>query len=662
MMARRQRSPTVTSGWPTVTSGGPALRPAWPAARSGAPAVRSGWPTATGTSPVTGTWPMATGGWPTAMGAWAVTARRPTATGSRPVATGTRRARDAAQMADRRPRAGTAPVRTRVALLAGAALAALLAAGCATIPDSGPVASAPLPAPSGAGACCGLIVEGPQSSWSPQQVVSGFLLASANFAHDHGIARQYLTPSASKSWRPGSQVTILAQTPTVYQPPQRLAGQENRASVVVSWQAVATLNGNGQYFAGARGGGSRQQVFTLVLVKGQWLIDGLPGASSGQVSHELLLPSVLFHLDYTPRNLYFYAQPDQLLVPDPVFVPVESSDPVTTLVTGLLTSPNGWLENAAVTAFPPGARVRKVQVLPGPPGAKTAIVDIGLPRSTPPSTIAAMAAQLVWTLTSPAYSPALIQAVKLKINGRTWTLGPGGAVQDFNDYKRYIPRAPRDENMYYVATNGAVRMFGKQAHSVAVPGQAGTGQVPLSKIAVSKDGHYLAGIAGPATTVYTESLDAAARQHASAAELSLHSRLTGTGFSALSWDSAGDLWVAGRVHGSPGVWVIPAAKGAAVQVTLPFGLGPVTGLRVAPDGARVALIVGTGSASRMLLGAVARTGAGVGIIHTAPLAPGLVGLSALTWYDEDHVLAITQAAIGTRLWDVPVNGAGAILK
>jgi hypothetical protein len=64
----------------------------------------------------------------------------------------------------------------------------------------------------------------------------------------------------------------------------------------------------------------------------------------------------------------------------------------------------------------------------------------------------------------------------------------------------------------------------------------------------------------------------------------------------------------------------------------------------------------------MLLGAIAHIGAGVAIIHTAPLAPGLVGLSALTWYDEDHVLAITQAAAGTRLWDVPVNGAGPILK
>jgi Lipoprotein LpqB beta-propeller domain/Sporulation and spore germination len=566
-------------------------------------------------------------------------------------------------MADRRPCAGTAPVRTRIALLAGVALAALLAAGCATIPASGPVASAPTPAPAGAGACCGLIVQGPQPNWNPQQVVSGFLLASANFAHDHGIARQYLTVSASKSWRPGSQVTILAQTPTVYQPPQRVPGQDNQASVVVSWQALATLNGNGQYLAGAHGGGgARQQIFTLVSVKGQWLIDGLPGTSSGKVSHELLLPSVLFHLDYAPRNLYFYAQPDQLLVPDPVFVPVESSDPVKTLVTGLLTSPNGWLENAAVTAFPLGAQVRKVQVLPGAPGEKTAIVDIGLPRGTPGSIIQAMAAQLVWTLTSPAYSPALIQAVRLKINGRTWALGPGGAVQDFADYEGYIPRAPRDENLYYVATNGAVRMFGKQAHSVAVPGQAGTGQVPLSKIAISMDGHYLAGIAGPATTVYTEDLAAAGRSHASASAVGLHSRLTGTGFSALSWDSAGDLWVAGRVHGSPGVWVIPAGKGAAVQVTLPFGVGPVAGLRVAPDGVRVALIIGTGAATHMLLGAIAHFGASVSIVHTAPLAPGLVSLSALTWYDEDHVLAITQPPAGTRLWEVPVNGAAPILK
>ena len=144
--------------------------------------------------------------------------------------------------------------------------------------------------------------------------------------------------------------------------------------------------------------------------------------------------------------------------------------------------------------------------------------------------------------------------------------------------------------------------------ALAVPGQAGTGQVPLNKIAVSPDGHYLAGIAGPATTVYTEDLAAAAKPHASAAAAGLHSRLTGSGFSAPSWDSAGNLWVAGRVHGSPGVWVMPAGQGAPVRVSLPVGVGPVTGLRVAPDGVRIAMIVGSGAAAHMMLAAIARSG------------------------------------------------------
>ena len=118
--------------------------------------------------------------------------------------------------------------------------------------------------------------------------------------------------------------------------------------------------------------------------------------------------------------------------------------------------PGGWLENGAVTAFPPGSRLRKIQVISGPPGDKTAIVDIGLPRGTPRSTVQAMAAQLVWTLTSPAYSPPLIQAVKLKINGRLWAPRSGDTVQSLAEYSRYIPPQSRPQNLYYVSANGAV--------------------------------------------------------------------------------------------------------------------------------------------------------------------------------------------------------------
>ncbi len=564
-------------------------------------------------------------------------------------------------MADGRRRADTTPARIRLTLLLGAILATLLATGCATIPSSGPVGSAPIPAPPAGGGVSGggLIVEGPQPGWNPEQVVSGFLLASASFAHHHATAREYLTPGASRLWQPGAQVTILASTPSVFQQTGRLDGQGNRATVMVSWQELATLDASGQYTA--RGGAARQY-FVLESVHGEWRIAGVPSTDGSKVSHELLLPAALFRLDYAPRNLYFYGQlpagqPDQLLVPAPVFVPLQSSDLVTTLVNDLLQDPSGWLENGAVTAFPTGSRLRKIQVLPGPPGDKTAIVDIGLPHGTPRSTVQAIAAQLVWTLTSPAYSPALIQAVKLKINGRLWAPRSGDTVQSLAEYSRYVPPGSHPQNLYYVAANGAVRMFGQQAHSVAVPGQAGTGEVSLGKIAVSTNGHYLAGVGGPATTVYTEDLAAAAKAHAPARAGGLHSRLTGTRFSTPSWDSAGDLWVAGRVNGQAGVWVIPAASGGKpVPVSLPVGMGPVTGLRVAPDGVRIALIVGTGASAHMMVGAITRSGGAVFVTQAVPLAPGLSGQIALTWYDEDHLLTITQSANGTRLWEVPVNG------
>ncbi|HYA50269.1 MAG TPA: GerMN domain-containing protein, partial [Streptosporangiaceae bacterium] len=395
-------------------------------------------------------------------------------------------------MADGRRRADTTPARVRFMLLIGAILATLLATGCATIPSSGPVGSAPLPAPPAGGGVSGggLIVEGPQPGWTPEQVVSGFLLASASFTHHHATAREYLTPTASRLWQPGAQVTILAGTPSVYQQTGRFSGQGSKASVMVSWQELATLDASGQYTARSRA--ARQQTFFLESVNGQWRIDDVPSTDGSRVSHELLLPASLFRLDYAPRNLYFYGQQGgqfpagqagQLLVPAPVFVPIQSSDLVTTLVTGLRHNPSGWLENGAVTAFPPRSWLRKVQVLPGPPGDKTAIVDIGLPRGTPRSTVQAMAAQLVWTLTSPAYGPALIQAVKLKINGRPWAPRSGDAVQSLAEYSRYIPSVDGAQDLYYVGANGAVRMFGEQAHSVAVPGQAGTGEVPLSKIA-----------------------------------------------------------------------------------------------------------------------------------------------------------------------------------
>jgi hypothetical protein len=43
------------------------------------------------------------------------------------------------------------------------------------------------------------VVRPPQPGWSPEDVVTNFLLASAIGANDFGVARQYLTEGASRA-------------------------------------------------------------------------------------------------------------------------------------------------------------------------------------------------------------------------------------------------------------------------------------------------------------------------------------------------------------------------------------------------------------------------------------------------------------------------------
>jgi len=55
------------------------------------------------------------------------------------------------------------------------------------------------------------LVNAPGQGWKPQQIVSGFLAASASFAGNHSVARQYLIPQKARSWSPGWAVTVVTR-------------------------------------------------------------------------------------------------------------------------------------------------------------------------------------------------------------------------------------------------------------------------------------------------------------------------------------------------------------------------------------------------------------------------------------------------------------------
>jgi hypothetical protein len=519
----------------------------------------------------------------------------------------------------------------------------LLLAGCVTVPTSGHVQAVnvtqggtgggqyylqPIPVPPGHG-------------WTPQQIVSGFLAANASFANGHAVAREYLVPSANRSWHPGWAVTVFGQNPSIVTPVHGspYSGKTAATTVVeVSGPVLGNVSDTGQYAISSQGRSAAQEKFVLVRDGGEWRISSLPGV--------VLLTEADFLHVYQPRNIYFFDPAMQVLLPDPVYVPQEATpaDLVTQLLQVLLATPSGWLLSAAQTAFPPGTRLLNVSLDGG-----TAIVNLSGPVARASGqTLRQMSAQLLWTLAGSSSDVPSIQSVELEVNGTPRTLpGSGGPVQQIGSYASYVPSAPAHASFYYADSRGAVRSLSGTAQANApqgapVPGQAGTGQIPLTQVAVSPNGHYMAGL-GPGGALYTGSLTRSA---------TLAQRSAGP-FTSLSWDTHDNLWATGNGQ----VWLLPGHGGAAVAVAtmLPSGTR-VTALRVAPDGVRCAMLVTGSGGSQLMLAAIAGAGSQPYIGAAVPISSQNGNFTALTWYDADHVIALSRSSGNPVLDEVGING------
>jgi hypothetical protein len=528
------------------------------------------------------------------------------------------------------------PAELAAGLTAIAVTAAL--AGCATVPATTAPQSVtaagdqiqeyvqPLPPP------------GPTSSWSPKDVVLGFLHASASYAFDPAAARQYLAPGLRKSWNPGpvtivnspsKPVTVtVTQAEEAQQQPLPVGSLQE---VKFTGQRVATLSQTGQYQYSR---GNYNYDFFLEQLNGTWLIADLP---QGQHNLRLLTQADFEHV-YQPRNLFFYATtskfaPTGELVPDPVYAPVQSSNTALNtnvakgLVRGLLHDQFSWLTGATRTAFPAGTTLLGVAI-----NGKTAIVNLGgaavaRARSSWPS----MAEQLQATLGTEAYAPALAHNVVLQINGRTeWSGVPRDQVY-----------AVRPGPLYYLSSEGiasagsrspAMNLAGDDVTAVAAPPP--TAGLPEVAAAIGSGGGCEL-LVGPRT---------------------LHSyqlSTSGGSCTSLSWDGNGNLWAVadGRI------WLLAHSK-SPVAVSAPVNVpadgrsrtADVLSLRLAPDGVRAALLVKTGAGTRMMLAAVSYHG------PTAAFGPaidaGPANPTALAWYTPYDLLVLTASGI----MEVPMTG------
>jgi hypothetical protein len=515
----------------------------------------------------------------------------------------------------------------RHALLA--TIVAVLLTGCATLPSGSQVVSGrvggheqPIDDP-----YVRIIPVGPGRDWDPNTIVTAFRTASASFDGpngEHQVARRYL--ACGGCWQPGVASIVYDHLDLL---PMQLNGDQ--VSVTVEGAQLGRIGSDGQYLADAR---RFKQTFRLRRdAQKQWRITDLP--------QELLLSRDDVNRAFRTLNLYFFAPDAQVLVPNPVFIPMVSRPWLSVqLVKQLLGGPTTWLKGAAVrTGLPAGTQLRRLDISGG-------LATVDLSRQARTGDLRNMSIQLMWTLRQLRQ----VDQLKLEIDGKPVQVpGVNGTLQSAGDWAGFDPDGIGDPPPAYVRTDeGRLERLDNYGEHVLLP------KLRVAHPAVSYDGRQVAALNDAGDTVTVTDLTSGATR------VVLPATLKGGRFSTPSWDSRGNVWAVESNAGGSRLWEI---EGGTTTVAVDgWTLSPYTvkALRISRDGTRAAAIVQVGGISQVQLGRVDRAPSG------GLQAEGFIAISSelqsaidLAWRNADHlaVVGVTQGNPSPLLYDVPVSGA-----
>ena len=478
-----------------------------------------------------------------------------------------------------------------------------------------------------------VIPPGPQPGAAPQDIVRGFLNAQKSPADDHAVARQFLAPGTEWDDEQGA---------VVYSSRRFVDDDDDDAlTLTVRFESTARIRPTGSFSPDG------------TVVTAPYAVARMP---SGEFRLTAVPPGL--HLttqdrerSFTANDVYFLARgPDGgaagRLVPDRVFLPV-TAERAPALLDALLAGPTEPLRPAVASAVPPGT------ALASPVSVVEGVVTVDLTAQVQALATRErqrLSAQLVWTM------PRTVTGVRLLSEGRPYDVPGAGVVQTRDDWAEYDPSgvAP-DAPLYYVADRQLRALDGAVPESEATT-PAG---FPVDEVAVAPLGS-LAGLL--TSTAAGDELRTGPLAGPFGPPV-----LRRPALSSLSW-GAGDLGLWAVAGGPvPRVCLVPLPGAPAVREPCdvayeqPPGAGPLSGLRVSRDGARVALVFGTGSGRRLHVGRIEPGVAGrPRIAGVEEVAPSLANVTDVAWASGTSLAVLASSgASQVVVWTVVVDGSTA---
>ncbi len=502
--------------------------------------------------------------------------------------------------------------------------AAFLLPGCAGVPTSGQAVTIRNVPPGAVDEQPDVRLQPhePSAGDPPDKIVRGFLAAAKSSSDRHSISRAFLVPDAVDGWRDsaGTRVITVGTLRVVG------SGASGSIKVVLSGRYQARLADDGAYIRDDRPLSLR---FELRRIGGEWRISNPPTG--------LLLPANDFQQVYRDVQLYFLSPDGQTVVPDRRFFDVSQAGLPTMMATRLLGGPSQWLAPGVRTAFPPGSHLRSNVVRDG----DVLVVDLSDEvLAAPRADQVAMAAQLIWTLAK-RFS---IGGVRLLADGRPLQLQSSTGLLDRDAFSTYDPRVLTASVSGYYLVNGSLRSTSEPP----ISGPAAAPAANLLSAAISTDLARLAAVRPRAGGVELV---------AGALNAAFTARYAARSLSRPSWEPS-DAAVYVVANGSTVVRVTVTGGVSAVRVAGLERIGPVSSVELSRDGVRIAVVTGSQSGGRLLVGVVSRAAGETALIGLRQVVPQLTGVTDVAWADEGGLLVLGRLDGGPpTLYLVDVDGA-----
>jgi hypothetical protein len=491
-------------------------------------------------------------------------------------------------------------------------LISLALVACGNIPKNSSIQEGSILGSVPEGSIVRVIASVPQEGMTPEEIVSGFLNASASSENDFKIAREYLIPELRDIWQPTQQIQV-------YEGQGRLSS--NQSNSVVFTAPLNSVIDDRSRITLSEPDSQLVQEFKLKKVEDEWRINlDIKG---------LLISRADLNRSFTTFPLWFPDLALKTLTPDIVVLPRSTTGNATRLMQLLLAGPGENLAGAVRSAFPVGTTLA-INSVPINNGLATVSLNESV-LNAEPFLREVLSAQIVKTLSR---IPE-IRTVRINVGSQSLIVPNTPIRQSMTLWEKFSPDSNREADALAIQ-DGKIFRISTELVSAISDDYFNSGR--WFAATTNRDENILSAVTEDRTKLVVQNSTASTPRRVI---------VEGQGFRIPHSDIFDAIWVTGVNQ------ISVIRKNRVINVSID-GIDKQNVIDVipSPDGVRALLITNTVYGTELRIGTIVRDDQSVKIINVRKLIRDGFSVAQATWQDSEYVLYLDNFSEPANIYSI----------